>query len=501
MQTANRRFWRNAYFWILSAYVASRVAYFAAGIRFNVKPLSSFFQIADPLLLRTRLFETLLYLHTQPPGFNLMIGLVLKVFPSSYSPAFHFIYLACGVSLCFTLYRMMRIFEVRPWIAASLTILFLVSPGVVLFENLLIYEYPLMALLCVSAVLLHRLFQRPDALYAVLFFSCLAILLYIRALFHLGWFILIAAFVLWRLKGYRRMIVTAAAIPFLLSLAIFVKNAILIHSFTSSTWMEFAAETITTHQLTDQEHEHLIQAGVLSPMSRISAYDPLSSFAGKISLPPPSGIPVVDQLNDSTGRINYNNAGYLELYPFYVHEGVEIILHYPKAYVRSIVRAWFAYFLPTSDFPFFDENKAHIGKLDRLFNIVVFGQWRDASDRKNLRKMDAAGKTYELPLYVGTWLLLGLPLLFCMGVSIVWRKVRTAGWGQPATSLLTYLLFQIAFITVLVNFLSSFENNRYRLPVDPFFVTLLGIAIERGTAWRRSKSERGSIEGRTLQLR
>src|SRR6185312_17065933 len=108
MQTANRRFWRNAYFWILSAYVASRVAYFAAGIRFNVKPLSSFFQIADPLLLRTRLFETLLYLHTQPPGFNLMIGLVLKVFPSSYSPAFHFIYLACGVSLCFTLYRMMR---------------------------------------------------------------------------------------------------------------------------------------------------------------------------------------------------------------------------------------------------------------------------------------------------------------------------------------------------------------------------------------------------------
>jgi len=45
--------------------------------------------------------------------------------------------------------------------------------------------------------------------------------------------------------------------------------------------------------------------------------------------------------------------------------------------------------------------------------------------------------------------------------------------------LLAYIVFQIAFVTAVVNFVSSFENNRYRLPIDPFFVALLGLAIER----------------------
>ena len=75
-ETAGRRFWHSPYFWILSIFAISRAAYYAAGVRFDITPLDKFFQIADPLLLRTRLFETLLYLHTQPPGFNLMIGVV-----------------------------------------------------------------------------------------------------------------------------------------------------------------------------------------------------------------------------------------------------------------------------------------------------------------------------------------------------------------------------------------------------------------------------------------
>ncbi len=478
-ELANRRFWHSPYFWILSVFAISRAAYYAAGVRFDITPLDKFFQIADPLLLRTRLFETLFYLHTQPPGFNLMIGVVLKLFPSSYAAAFWAIYLGCGVSLCFTLFRLMRLLGVRSTVAATLTAIFLASPGVVLFENFLLYEYPMMALLCASAVLLEWLMRQPGRWSAAVFFGTLAALMYLRALFHPAWFVLIAAAVLWLVRTNRRQVFAVAAVAFCLVIALCVKNAVIVGAFTSSTWLGFNAETITTHQLTDEEHERLIAEGFMSPVGRRSTYDPLASFSDVLPPSVPTGIPVLDQTADSTGRINYNNIGYLKLHPIYIHDAEAIIRHYPIAYVRSVVRACFAYFLPTGDFPFFLQNGPHVEAFDRIFSTVFFGQWRRASNRKDLRRVDSAGGTWTLPLYTGTYLLIGLPLLFGWGVWRVWRAVRAGDGRNPRMILLAYVLFQILFMTAVVNLLSCFENNRYRLPIDPFFVALLGMAIER----------------------
>lgn len=493
MDATNRRFWHSPYFWILSVFFASRAAYFAAGVRFDATPLTDFFQIADPLLMKTRLFETLLYLHTQPPGFNLIIGIVLKLFPDPYVPAaLHVIYLGCGFSLCFTLYRLMRILGVRSWVAATLTSIFLASPGVVLFENFLMYEYLLMALLCASAVFLERVLRRPDMPGYAAFFACLVTLMYLRAIFHLAWFLLIAGFVLWLVKVNRRQLTAIAAVSLGLVLAMYVKNQIIIGQFTASTWMGFNMETIAIGQLSSEEHERLIQSGLLSPLGRISTIGPLKDFQGLVPMPPPTGIPVLDQQWDSTGRLNFNNIGYLSLHPITIHDGKQIILHYPKAYLRSVVRAWFAYFLPTGDFTFFKQNRPLIAEFDRAFNTVFFGQWKEASNRKDLRKIEAAGGTMQLPLYTGTYLLIGLPALFCWGVWRVWNEARAGRWKEPKTVLLTYLLFQIGFMTAIVNFLSCYENNRYRLPIDPFFVVLLGMAIERIINGVQSRSTRTS---------
>lgn len=495
METAKRPFWHSPYFWILSVFAVSRAAYYAAGVRFDITPLDHFFQIADPLLLKTRLFETLLYLHTQPPGFNLLIGLVLKLFPSSYAAALWAIYLGCGVSLCFTLFRLMRLLGVRSTIAATLTAIFLASPGVVLFENFLMYEYPMMALLCASAVLLEWLLRQPGRWPAAAFFGTLAALMYLRALFHLGWFLLIAAAVLLLIRANRRQVLAVSAVAFCFVIVLYAKNAAIIGTFTSSTWLGFNAETITIHQLTDEEHEKLIAEGVVSPLSRISSLDELSKFRDVITMPPPTGIPVLDQTHDSTGRMNYNNLAYLQLHPMYIHDAEEIILHYPRAYVRSVVRACFTYFLPTGDFPFFHQNGPHVETFDRIFSTVFFGQWRRASDRKDLRKLDSSGGTLMLPLYTGTYLLIGLPVLFGWGIWKVWRAVRERAWRNPRIILLGYILFQIAFMTAVVNLLSCFENNRYRLPIDPFFVALLGMAMERiisRFSASRSRSEQTS---------
>lgn len=467
---------RESWLLLLAVFAVSRMLYFAAGVRFDSSPLGKFFQIFDPELLRTRLAETLFYSHTQPPGFNLLIGLVLKAFPANYDAALHGVYLLCGAVIAICVFELMLILGVRRWIALAVTSLFVVSPGMVLFENLLIYEIPLLALLCAAALCFYHAVRRPSGAVLGLFFTLLLALVSIRSLFHLGYLVLAAAVLAVLLPLKRRTVMAAAAVPFALAFGIYFKNWMLHGSFNSSTWLGFNIYTITTHQLNDEEKDRLIAAGNLSPVERIETLSHLTAYKDFVSMPPPRGVPVLDQTADSTGRPNFNHPAYFQLQSLYLQDGKWLLRNYPKAYARSVVKAWFSYFLPASDFPFFTKNRPLIRTWDRWFNLAVFGQFREASDRKELRRMEAAGSSpASIALFTGLFLLFGLPALVLFGAWALWKRAVSG----PAVALLGFLLFHIVMITVLVNFLSSFENNRYRLPIDGFFVVLAAMAAER----------------------
>ncbi len=79
------------------AFVLSSIWYSARGIRFDISTLPYFDQLLDPILLRTRLWQSLYYLHGQPPLFNLLAGVALKLEPTyhSYCSNRFFCWLAC----------------------------------------------------------------------------------------------------------------------------------------------------------------------------------------------------------------------------------------------------------------------------------------------------------------------------------------------------------------------------------------------------------------------
>src|SRR2546423_2703400 len=61
-------------------FVTSRGLCRLAGVRYDAGGIAgqrTFWQIADPQLLRSDLLRTTFYLHTQPPLFNLTVGAVL----------------------------------------------------------------------------------------------------------------------------------------------------------------------------------------------------------------------------------------------------------------------------------------------------------------------------------------------------------------------------------------------------------------------------------------
>ena len=78
-----------------------------------------------------------------------------------------------------------------------------------------------------------------------------------------------------------------------------------------------------------------------------------------------------------------------------------------------------------------------------------------------------------MALYTGIFLLIGLPALWLWHLL---TGIRRKALAPPVAVRIGFLLFNITYLTAVANFLSSFENNRYRFQCDAFFVILFGIA-------------------------
>src|SRR6266571_3865653 len=142
------------------AFVVSRIGIYWAGVRFDASPLPEFYQYIDPLLLKHRLLESLFYLHSQPPLYNLGLGVLLKLFPGHFSAAAHAVYLVLGLVLGLASYSLLVRLGLPDWGAAALAVLVAVSPATLLYENWLFYEYPVAALLVLSAVVFDCFLRR-----------------------------------------------------------------------------------------------------------------------------------------------------------------------------------------------------------------------------------------------------------------------------------------------------------------------------------------------------
>ena len=302
---------------VLAAFVVSRILYWRAGLRFDASPVDNYWQYIDPVLMKTRLLESLFYLHMQPPGFNLAIGLVVKLFPVSYGTVLQIIYLILGAAIALCLLHLMTLFHVCAQLAALLTALFIVNPGCVLYENFAIYEYPIAFLLLAAAIALFRLCQSPNVLRSLSFFGILFGLAMIRNIFHILFILLIAAALGFHLPKARRIVLAGAVPVLVLMLALQTKNWVLFRSFTTSTWAGMATGVVTTFQLTPEETSRLIRQGVISPIAAFQPFSALPLYAPFLRPVPPSGIPVLDQTETSTGHPNYNNPAYLQAHEMY----------------------------------------------------------------------------------------------------------------------------------------------------------------------------------------
>jgi hypothetical protein len=459
-------------------FAISRLVARAAGVRFDIEPLQFYWQYIDPALLRNDFWRSIFYLEQQPPAFNFFLGAALHVAPSHPQVVFQPVYLALGLALSFSLFELMDRMGVDRRIALAIALLFTLSPSTLLYENLLFYEYPLTALFCIAALFLHRFASSGKLWDATVFFFSISLVAGIRSSFHWIWFALILLVLLIMFRARRRVTILAAAIPTLLLTSIYVKHIIVFHEFTpgGKIYTSLNFTEVTLGSVSDDEIEALIASGRITPLLRTDIFTLDKAFgatpAGStlsevVSVPPRTGIAVLDNCRKSRGGINWNCTWAANVAQAYFHDSLVVFRAFPGGYGTSLGYNFLQYFLPdTEDWPFDgrhdDANRRILSGPLRVYNLLTSGEWP--------------------PDIKQPWLAyIALPTLLVYGI-------RRAYFLRGASGLtLVFMAGNALYLSAIVVLIAAADQNRYRTEISAFFAVWLGLAATEALKARRAK--------------
>ena len=449
-------------------FVVSRAIYLAVGVRPDTSPIGFYLQYIDPALLRDHLWQSLLYLREQPPGFNLYLGLVLKT--SAHPEAVFFvIHLLMGLALAFCLMAVMVRLGVANWLAFLLAALFTASPITVLYENWVFYEYPVMAALTVAVWAMERYIRTGAFRDALLFFLSLAAVASIRGTYHLSWFLLLASLAIWLTRRRWRTGLAAAAVPTLMIAAFYVKNyAMFGDLIPGQVYKKMNYADMVQQQAPDGAIERLTRAGRIGRILEIPAIGTRTDrYAEFVRQPTQTGIPLLDMRQKTTGVDNWHSAWTAKVANLYYRDAQVVARECPGLLWLQIRANLRTYLLPATGVVAFEDAQ----------NAVRLRPFLDWYERITSGEFFIDTESDDDPI---AWLnVFLLPACLAGGLIITIRTFskysgRTSESQARCTTIL-FLLFNIVYDSAITIVFSAGDHNRYREEVAPLYAILLGV--------------------------
>ena len=506
---------RSEFLLILLFQLVVEALYFLLGVRMDVYPLIGYWQLIDPVLLKTDLLRSIFYLHIQPPGFNLFVGLVLKAFPATYPFVFQFLYFVLGVLALWSVFSLQVRFGVSRGLALATTLLFGASPGYILFEHHLLYTFPVAALWITSALVLRNYFTSRRFGWLLVFFGILWILAWTRAIVHVVYVIAVVGMVLWRTRPVRLRQVAAAGVLLALVLAPYVKNYVVFGKFTQSTWFPGNLAKVVIFPVSYKKRLELYHHGKISKYSahiwqpdpekkdKDEAYRTHEDERGNPYwnspgfLKPYLGLPRVPVLFDRfksthTGKSAYPNINYVGMIGTYeqvMKDDIKLALDYPNIVLTSWCYSFLIYTMPSYIQAYISANNTTAAQpvihvYERLYGKVPAGFLHHVA-RWLEKNWDYV--PFFNPKNIYLVLMLGIPLLLYYGM----RRYRRSS-DPVERPVLLYILGTVLFVMLVGNLADCGENNRFRFLTDFMYVFLSGLALQGlAAALGRMRSRRG----------
>ncbi len=458
-------------------FLVSRLLFYSAGIQFDASYVHSAWQAIDPVMLQKSPFESLWYLHSQPPALNVLVCAALHISTQHYVAILQVIFFLSGCGMSLVICVLLRMFGWSDWFAVAITSLFIISPASILYENYLFYEHLIAVLLCFGTLFLAKFMRTQRYGWGLLFFGVCSLTVLTRSMFHIIWFAAIVAGLMGitHSGSWRKKVALSAAIPFLASLGWHVKNAAIFGVFTSSTWLGFNLTRITVGKLEAAEREQLIADGTLTQVAAIPPFMPLSAYPDEIAAPIRAQVrifPAADILRDeskSDGSPNFHYAGYITLARQYQENAFRLIMRKPGFYAKQVVNTSGIFFLPSSNYFLLEKNRTAISAYTTWFYLIALGGLPDEW---------ASGLPAEKQLRICWWYVAGLFGAAGWWLTRLFRKKNPAGlWGGGRGAALLFAVFTIGYVFIISSLLEYGENNRFSFMIAPLALIVISATI------------------------
>lgn len=382
------------------------------------------------------------------------LGVLLKLFGGGFSDAAHATYVLLGLVGTGALALLLARLGIPRVLAVVLALAFFLSPSAILYENWLFYEYPVAVLLIFAVLTLFLFLQRRSFAYGVAFFTILSAIVYVRSTFQIVWLLLALGLVLVVAPGLRRTALRACAVPLILVVLLYAKNAIVFGTFSTSSWFGINLAQVVLYSTPSADRAQLVAEGTISRVSLVEPFSPPAAYRGIVPPARKRGIRVLDEQVKSTGETNFNNSSYLTISDHYLHDALHLIAARPRYYFASVRLGLERYFSSSSQNIFVRKNRAKIQPYERLFNRFLY-----------LRSSFGGGVCWGI--------VAGYTLAIGYGLVLLVRLLRQRVPRGPREGALLFAWLTVGYLAVVEAVSQVTENQRIRFLSDGLVVVLL----------------------------
>lgn len=447
---------KRDFYILVICFIASRTIVKLLGVSFDEHAIFEYWQYLDVKSLSGNLLQSLWYQHSQPPVFNFMLGIFLKFSGSFYPVVLQLLLLSFSLCNSLLLFTILEYIIRNSRLPLIITIIYLLNPATILFENEFFYTSFISMLLLGSVYFMIKFFRDDRWKNAAGIFTPLVLVCLTKSMYHLLWLVSISVILLLvnhEKKGFKKLLL-GAMLSIVVTGGWYAKNYLVFDTFSASSWSGMNFARIVFQNIQERDANNI---GSVHPFMPISYYKNYISHDYQRKYAGINDRILLDETKNGQ-FINMNNAGYLQVSKKYWQAGKLQVTNDPVSYLKNVATAFIIYFTPASSYFKVADNNKRISFYDMLYSLNFSHLFDTEYQKKEALVFVAIPK---FMLYV---------LVFFMVTIGAFRS-------KSITAANIFILSTIVFSVTVSSLFEYGENMRFRYEIEPLFLILLAHAI------------------------
>ena len=433
---------------------------------FGPDPWGWFSQNLSTELLRERAAQSIWHMHGQPPLWNVLGAVLIKIFDPVHMQALQVLHIAIGATTAGLCLHIVARSTGNRWLAIAAGLVIALHPALYLYEAYALYTLLAAFLVTVAAYMLVRAESGKKAAWAVGFVAVVVALVMTRSIFHILLLVpcIALALVLLGRPSRKQLLILSTLV--LLPLGWYGKNLVQHGFFGASSWYGMGMWRTALFRQSDDVLQTLFDEGSFEPVVRLEPFS-LPSAYRSLGYDLTSSIPVLagdDHHNINVPRISRD----------YRASALALVRHTPGRYLRNVLTGYGNFSAPSTDFAHLADNRIRIGSHARLEQWILG------------RPVMAWVEQWAGGAYFGSFYFVLFPVVLLAFALQTARAARHEGWALLAQrDSATLFMGGIVLYTIVLSCVMELgENVRFKFMIEPVFLTLTAVVGHRLLARR-----------------